>query len=147
MPERHSHYHQYIHSLLSLFLFVYRGYSGLLALFTTGGGPSSSGYGSGAPGGGRANPVPGGGDVLGGDVLCVGNVGETLNAGCPESGGGTLPSFKGVFGGRGGGSKLSRGEFAHEAGRSVENCSPEVRPGETNSPECRGGMSLMFPTG
>jgi hypothetical protein len=52
-----------------------------------------------------------------------------------------LPSFKGVFGGRGGGSKLIRGEFAHETGRSVENCSSEVRPGETNSPECRGGMS------
>lgn len=51
---------------------VQRIYSGLLALLTTGGGPSSSGYGNGAPGGGRANEVPGGGDVLGGETLSAG---------------------------------------------------------------------------
>lgn len=115
-------------------------YSGLLALLTTGGGPSSSGYGSGAPGGGLANAVPGGGVVRWG--------GEVRNAGWPESGGGFRPSCRGVLGGRGGGSKLRRGDPVYdETGRSVENCSPELRPGETSSPECRGGMSVVVPTG
>jgi hypothetical protein len=37
--------------------------SGLVALFTTGGGPSVSGYGKGWPRGGRVSPNPFGGDV------------------------------------------------------------------------------------
>lgn len=125
------HKHQKTHSRYHL------KYSGLLFLFTTGGGPSSSGYGSGAPGGGLANALPGGGLEV--------RRGEILNAGCSDSGGGILPlpSWRGVLGGRGGGSKVSRGDSWYECGRWVENCSLELRPGETSSPECRGGRPLV----
>jgi hypothetical protein len=41
--------------------------SGFVTLFTTGGGPSVSGYGKGAPRGGLENPGP-----LGGEVRCAG---------------------------------------------------------------------------
>lgn len=58
--------------------------SGFVALLTTGGGPSVSGYGSGAPRGGRGNPA------LGGDVRCG------------DKGAGLRSSWSGVFGGLGG---------------------------------------------
>jgi hypothetical protein len=119
---------------------VHRVNSGFVALFTTGGGPSVSGYGRGAPRGGRGNPEP-----LGGDVRC-GDRGAGLR----------LSSWSGVFGGLGGAcacaycrrsSKLGRSKLTIESGRPELNCSSERRPGETNSPECRGCISSVTTDG
>ena len=63
-------------------------------MLTIGGGPSSSGYGSGAPGGGREKADPIGGDGRSADL----------------GGGEIISCWSGVLGGRGGGSKLIRGE-------------------------------------
>ena len=59
--------------------------SGFVALFTTGGGPSVSGYGKGAPRGGLESPGPPGGEVR--------SAGWSDNLGS---------SCSGVFGGLGG---------------------------------------------
>jgi hypothetical protein len=114
--------------------------SGFVALFTTGGGPSVSGYGRGAPRGGRGSPDP-----LGGDVRC-GDRGAGLR----------LSSWSGVLGGLGGAcacaycrrsSKLGRSKLTIESGRPELNCSSDRRPGETNSPECRGCISSVTTDG